>query len=197
MSYHEPGSLEVFLTVAIGNISGSTYNEYVDRLGLKGDERILNFGSGAGKPAIYLARRLLRRGGHVTCLDISRVWIETAQKRLKRHPNVDFCLGDITTLNLPGKCLDALFLHFVLHDIEASERPRIVSELERTLVDRGQVFIREPLRFISQQEIRQLLRRNCLAEVRSTITQVPTQGIAYEGVWQKGRDANSKDYGAP
>ncbi len=34
MNYKEPNSLEVFLTIVIGNLLGSVYKGYVNRLGL-------------------------------------------------------------------------------------------------------------------------------------------------------------------
>ncbi len=82
MNYKEPGSLDVFLTILIGNLLGSVYKGYVNRLGLQGDERVLDFGSGAGTPARYIAQKLLGRNGRLTCVDISHVWMKMAQKRL-------------------------------------------------------------------------------------------------------------------
>lgn len=190
MSY-EPSSFEVFITVAVGNLFGGTYKEYCDRLGLRGDERVLDFGSGAGTPARYLAQTLARGGGHLTCVDISHGWIQVAQKRLKKYPNVEFHVGDIGDLHLPSASFDAVFLHFVLHDIQADERPRIVRELVRALAYDGKVLVREPLRFISRDAVCQLMQPFGLVETAARHAQVPTQGEVYEGVWQRGARAVS------
>ncbi len=50
MSY-EPSSLGVLITIAVGSIFGSTYRDYIERLGLRGDERVMDFGSGAMEAA--------------------------------------------------------------------------------------------------------------------------------------------------
>ena len=185
MSFHEPSSLEVFITVAMGRLIGFFYKDYVDRLGLEGNERVLDFGSGSGNPARYLAPKLLRGGGRLTCVDISRVWMRVAQKRLKKYPNVEFKPGEISTLDIPDASHDVVFIHFVLHDIDAHERPDIVKHLARILVDGGKVFVREPLRFITQDEVRQLMQQNGLAETSSRLTEIWTQGTVYEGVFRK------------
>ena len=58
VTYHEPSSLEVFITIAVGNLFGSVYKTAVESLELQGNERVLDFGSGAGTPARFLARKL-------------------------------------------------------------------------------------------------------------------------------------------
>jgi ubiquinone/menaquinone biosynthesis C-methylase UbiE len=181
MSY-EPGSFEVFLTVTLGTLFGGMYKEYVDRLGLKGNERVLDFGSGSGNPARFIAP-LLTDGGRLTCVDVSRTWVDVAQRRLGKYPNVEFKLGDIAALDLPDAGYDVVFVHFVLHDIAAAERPRIVQHLALKLKRDGRLFIREPLRFIAPEEIRLLMRQSGLAEVGASIMNVRTQGNVYEGVF--------------
>jgi SAM-dependent methyltransferase len=181
MSY-EPSFFEVFFTVTVGNLFGGLYKEYVDRLGLKGGEHVLDFGSGSGNPARFIAP-LLKDGGRLTCVDVSKTWMDVARKRLRRYSNVEFKLGDIAALDLPGVGYDVVFVHFVLHDIDAAERPRIVQHLALKLKRDGRLFLREPLRFISQDEIRLLMRQSGLEEVGSSMTNIKTQGNVYEGVY--------------
>ena len=50
----------------------------------------------------------------------------------------------------------------------------------------GRLFVREPLRFIAQEEIRQLLRQSGLEEAGSSITNIKTHGRVYEGVFLAG-----------
>ena len=181
MSY-EPSSFEVFLTVTLGNLFGGVYKDYVDRLGLKGNERVLDFGSGSGNPARFIAP-LLKDGGRLTCVDVSRVWMDVARKRLRRYSNVEFKLGDIAALDLPDAGYDIVFVHLVLHDIAAADRPRIVQHLARKLERNGRLFVREPLRIIAPDEIRHVMRQSGLEEIASSITNVKTQGNMYEGVF--------------
>jgi ubiquinone/menaquinone biosynthesis C-methylase UbiE len=65
------------------------------------------------------------------CVDISKVWIETAQKRLEKHPHGTFHLGGISELDIPNASHDVIFVHFVMHDIAAGQRPHVVNHLQR------------------------------------------------------------------
>ena len=185
MSVYEPGKLEVLLTLLAGRLAGSMYKDYVDRLDLKGNERILDFGSGSGNPARYLAARLLPGGGRLTCLDISETWQSVAQRRLQAYPNVDFQVGDICALAIPDASFDVVFIHFVLHGIEAGQRTAVAGELARVLARGGKVYVREPVRRLSQDEVRRLLRQHGLREVSTHLTRIRSQGTVYEGVFRK------------
>ena len=182
LSVHEPGRLEVFVNLLAGKLSGRTYAEYVDRLPLAGNERMLDFGSGAGTPAVYLARKL-ETGGKLTCLDISPTWIEVCRRRLSKHPSVQFLTGDIRRMNLPAASFDAVFVHFVLHDIPTGQRASTVAALARVLVGGGRLYLREPLRLISTEEIHELCSGAGLRRINAQTTEVPTQGTAFEGVY--------------
>ena len=186
MNHHEPGKLEIWITVLAGNLLGrSTYERYVDGLDLCGDERVLDFGSGAGTPAWLLARPLHPNGGRVTCVDISEGWLRTARKRLARFPNVEFKLGEISKVGIPDASHDAILSHFVIHDIPAGERPNVVRHLVQKLVAGGKFFVREPLNVISEDEIRHTMRQNGLVEVGSSVSQVPLMGPTFEATFCK------------
>lgn len=185
-NHHEPSRLEIWITVIAGKLfGGSVYEPYVDSLDLQGNERVLDFGLGAGIPARLLAHELLKGGGQLTCVDISDAWLNTARKRLARFPNVDFKLGDISTLDIPDAAYDVVFAHFVIHDIPTSQRPHVVNHLARKLADGGELFIREPLNVITQDEIRRLMQQNGLAHLRASVDKVPLMGPTYEGILVK------------
>lgn len=186
MAIHEPNSLEVLVTRAAGALVHSVYEDYVNSLELRGDERVLDFGSGAGAPARYLADRLLPGGGQLTCLDISHVWLDVCRQHLHDTPNVTFVLGDITTLDLPPASFDAVFIHFVLHDIPAGERLPIVAALARVLTPDGRVFIREPKRFIAPGEVKALWEAEGLTETSRHDEHIASQGEVYAGVYARG-----------
>jgi hypothetical protein len=48
MGAHEPSILEIWITLLVGHLLGGRfYRPYVEGLGLRGDERVLDLGSGA------------------------------------------------------------------------------------------------------------------------------------------------------
>ncbi len=87
---------------------------------------------------------LARRRGHLTCVDISRVWMDTARKRLKKYPNVDFKLGDVSDLDIEDGAYDVVVIHFVLHHVDKNVRAENVSSLPHKLKEGGRLFISEP-----------------------------------------------------
>ena len=68
--------------------------EVVDRLVLRGDERVLDAGCGSGRVTEYLLERLPR--GRVIALDVSTTMLEEAGRRLATASGrVDFVLADL------------------------------------------------------------------------------------------------------
>jgi ubiquinone/menaquinone biosynthesis C-methylase UbiE len=115
----------------------------VASLGLHGTERVLDFGSGAGSEAIYLARAL-DRGGRLTCLDVSPAWLAEARDRLRRQANVDFLLGGATEVALPTEGFDLVFAHYVIHDVDRAALPATLAALARSLRAGGRFVVVEP-----------------------------------------------------
>ncbi|NTU86069.1 MAG: class I SAM-dependent methyltransferase [Chloroflexales bacterium] len=184
MSIDEPSTTEIGITIVAGTLFAAVYRDYVDRLELRGDERILDYGSGAGTPARFLARRL-QRGGQLTCVDISARWQGVARRRLRHAGNVAFKLGPIEALELPDQAFDGILVHFVLHDIPTAAQPAIVGQMGRVLASAGRIFIREPLRFIARDEIDRLMSQIGLVARTAAVTTIPTQGAVYEAVYSQ------------
>ena len=82
------------------------YRRYVDSFDLTGNEVVLDYGSVSGRISRHIAERLLSGKGHLTCIDVSNVWIETIQKRLKKYPNVDYKPSDIAALDIADNAYD-------------------------------------------------------------------------------------------
>ncbi len=144
----------------------------MEGLGLRGDERVLEYGSGPGAASRYVAKRLVSGGGHLTCVDISSVWMSYLKKRMWGYQNVDFKLGDIVTLDVQNDSYNVVTIHFVLHEIEHSVRQERVKVLARTLKSGGAMFVREPVserHGMPPEEIRTLVSSTGLREVRSAI----------------------------
>jgi SAM-dependent methyltransferase len=181
---NEPSRLEIYLTVAAGAVFSSIFKDYVDRLDLTGSERVIELGPSAGNNSRHLARRLSKSGGRLTCVDISRRWTEVARRRLRNYPNVMVRCGDIADLDIPSHSHEAALVSFVLHDIPIGDRMRVMQHLALTLKPEGKIFIREPLRFITQQEIRKLMDACGLEEVWSGEMSIKTQGRVFEGAYR-------------
>ncbi len=191
-SSFEPSRFQVWESLFVsGTMLKPAYRRFVERMGLSGNERVLDFGSGSGAEAIHIAGRL-SKGGHLTCLDISRTWLETARKRLKDYTNVSFLLGDITALNIPAGSFDTVAVHLVLHDIPAEARPAVVKELARVMKKGARLHIREPLgdshlgEGMTAAEVRSLLAGAGLRETSSRFEKLVLWFWAtYEGVYEK------------
>jgi ubiquinone/menaquinone biosynthesis C-methylase UbiE len=146
------------------------YDSYYRSFGLKGDERVLEFGCGGGAGSRRLAG-LLNSDGHLTCIDISNYWISRAVKRLKRFSNVDCHAGDIRKLDLKDSWFDIITIFHVIHDIAPAERQDIVKVLSRKLKTGGMVYIREPVKISHGMPV---------DEIRALLSAVSLQEIQYE-----------------
>lgn len=143
-STYEPPALEIRITLALGlTVLSPYYHAFARSLKLRGDERVLDFGSGSGICSRHIAA-CLKDGGHLACVDISRGWMEVLRKTLRSYNHVSYHQGRITELNLPESSFDVAVLHFVLHEIPGAERQEVVSALARLLKPGGRLIMREP-----------------------------------------------------
>lgn len=143
-STYEPPPLEIGLTLGLGTtVLSPYYRRYARDLALRGDERVLDFGSGSGILARHVAAQL-RNGGHIDCVDVSHGWQTVIRRTLRRFDNVGYRLGHITQIDLPDATYDLALCHFVLHEIPPAERPLVVAALARKLKPGGCLILREP-----------------------------------------------------
>ena len=171
MSIVDPGRAEIALFVAYGRIfARRSYRRFVDSLRLRGDETVMEFGSGPGVMAKLIADRLAPRGGTLACVDISQKWIEVAKKNLRGYSNASFLLGDIRSLPVPDSSFDVIAVHLVLHDVNPQMRPGAVAALARVLRQDGRIVIEDPARTshsMPVSEIRRLFAEAGMNEVDS------------------------------
>lgn len=121
------------------------YNPYFQTFGLKGNEKVLDFGCGGGAGSKYLVN-LLNEEGHMTCIDLSSYWIERARKRLKRFSNIECKSGDIRKMDIPDSCFDVITVIHVIHDITPEDRQDTLNTLSKKLKTGGLFFVREPVK---------------------------------------------------
>lgn len=167
MDFQRIGPFERILEAIFWNFLRSPYNRSFARgLDLKGNERVLEFGSGSGAVSRHLAR-LLGRKGRLVCVDTSSGLMAIARKRLKNWSNVEFHDADLPTLHLSKGSFDVVVVHFALHDVPTPLRASLVREMARLLKAGGRLILREPTRpghGMSPQEARDLARSAGLIE---------------------------------
>ena len=144
-SSYEPSPFEIRITLALGlTLLSPYYHRFVSDLHLRGDERVLDFGSGSGICSRHIAARLKRGGGQLACVDISHGWMKVIRKTLQRYNNVNYHPGHITEVDMPDSYFDMVVVHFVLHDIPENERLCVLHGLARRLKPEGRLIVREP-----------------------------------------------------
>ena len=185
----EPGRVEVLAAPVFTNfLLGPLYSRYVDQMGLCGDERVLDYGSGSGAAARHLAKRLRAGGGHLTCVDISARWQKMLRRVLRAYPDVEFRLGDVRTMDLPEATFDVVLVHWMLHDVAPWDRPSIVAELARLLRPGGRLFSREPTgtkHGMPAAQAREVYAAAGLSESLATEGKAPILGEHYSAVWTR------------
>jgi ubiquinone/menaquinone biosynthesis C-methylase UbiE len=179
----EPNAIEIGVTLGFGlTVLSPYYQSFVESIGLTGHEKVLDFGSGSGLCARYIARRLQRRGGHLDCVDVSQRWMEALQKNLRRSDNVSFHLGELDNLALVEQSYDVIISHFSLHEISRERLPGTLYAFSRLLNNRGRVIFREPLDAMIEGEQIKLMAKSSGLRVTSINESKLLIGQVIEGV---------------
>jgi len=158
------------------------YKSYIESFDLKGDEHILDFGCGGGVESRYIMKQL-QGNGQLTCVDVSKYFMERARKRLNKNPNVTLMRGDIRELGIPERSFDVIFAIHVIHDIAPEERQDTVNALSRKLKPGGVFYIWEPIKVshgMPTAEIRELFSNAGFQEMSFKTTK-----SAYKGKFLK------------
>jgi len=181
--FEHPSALFVLEDRLKGLIGGPLlYNPYFKTFGLKGNEKVLDFGCGGGAGSRCLAS-LLNEDGRLMCVDASSYWIAKARRRLDKYPNVECKSGDIRKLDISDSSFDVISTIHVIHDIAPAERQDIAKVLSQKLKAGGLLFIREPIKKshgMPVEEIRALLSGVGLKESKHKETK-----SEYMGKYQK------------
>ena len=164
------------------------YRKFVESFDLKGDEMVLDFGCGPGAASKFIAQILEKEGGKLICLDLSKTWIERAKKHLSRFSNVEYYAEDIRKWEEKNDYFDAVAIHFMLHDIDKSEKQEVVRALAKKMKKDAELFIREPTKEshgMHPQEIKELMLRNGLKKIESKTTKSLMMGAMSTGIFTK------------
>lgn len=185
----EPGRAEALAARYVNNhVLSRVYRRYVEDMGLRGDERVLDYGSGAGAAARHLAPVLAAGGGRLTCMDASARWQKTLRAVLRAYPEAELRCGDIRMMKLAEASFDVVLVHWMLHDVAPWDRPSILAELARVLRPGGRLFAREPTsprHGMPAAEARRLLAAAGLEEAEAEEGKKMILGPYYRAVWLK------------
>lgn len=176
----EPSKTEILLTkFFIHTPFKEVYHSFARFITLRGDEKGLDFGSGYGTVAKYIAPRLTK--GNLTCVDISKIWQQECQSYLRNFKNIYYFNDHIYRLGSLEK-FDFIYVHFVLHDLSHSELERVISCLIEMLKPGGMLYIREP---INNKKVFELLKQHNLQIIKSNQAFIPLMGKSYEIQYKK------------
>ena len=164
----------------------SNYKNYVSRMNLQGNERVLEIGCGGGNLSRFLAESLPL--GELVCIDISEYWIKKAENRLGKFKNIRLQTLDILNFNKKDY-FNIAVLHYVLHDIPKEKRIDTIKILSESLRGKCRIYIREPIREdhgITSEEIKKLMEQENFLELISKKGYFfPLRGEVYEGVFER------------
>jgi ubiquinone/menaquinone biosynthesis C-methylase UbiE len=184
----DPNRFEVALTrLMLHGVMSGAYRSWVEDLGLRGDEQVLDFGSGSGAAARHLVPVLEAGGGHLTCMDISPGWQAALRRSLAGH-DVGFVLGDIRQAGLPAESYDVVVMHWMFHDVPTADRRPVLEGLVRLLRPGGRLATREPTgsrEGLPAAQLRGLLGAAGLREVRGWESSSLLLSSYYSGIWEK------------
>jgi ubiquinone/menaquinone biosynthesis C-methylase UbiE len=187
MAYEEPGPAQrVVDGFATRVLLTRHYRAFVAAMGLRGGERFLEVGPGAGAATKYLLAALPR--GRVVCVDTSANWLEYVRKRHGDAPNLELLHGTLPAASLEASSFDAALVHWMLHDVEAADRAAFVGEVARLLRPGGRLFLREPSHgrhSMPPREVRDLTAAAGLVETRSEEGKTTFAGAWFAAVYEK------------
>ena len=108
----------------------------VDKMAIQEGESVLDLGSGTGRNDCLIARKTGSTGS-ILGLDISQQMLTSSRKRCEQYPNVTFSEQRIEMpLGLEEE-FDKVFISFVLHGFEDTEKLGVVSNAYRALKPGG------------------------------------------------------------
>lgn len=188
MSFEGPQPMEIVLDTVLSNgLANGVYSHFVNGMGLRGDEAVLDVGCGSGAGTRHIAERLAIAGGRLTCVDSSAAWMDVARKRLGRYRLVEFLVQDAALVELPPATFDVAVLHLVLRDIPAARRPMVMRRVAEALKPGGRVFLRERIgvgcRGVTHEALLRDMESSGFRELRSATESVLFVGQCYMGVF--------------
>lgn len=121
-------------------VLGNLRPRFLEVLNLRGDEVVLDAGSGSGFFSLAIAERLPR--GRVVCADLSEEMLGRLRCRFERRglgTRLQLWIGDITSLGFPDEFADLAVSNGVWHELP--DPSRAARELLRVLRSGGRAVV--------------------------------------------------------
>ena len=121
---------------ARNNLAG-VYAKILELAGLRGDEKVLDVGCGAGHLDLMLAELLAE--GAVCAIDIAPKMIEVATRKAKeRRYGIDYRVGSSISLPYQDEAFDVAFTCLIYHHLTYKSKEETLREIYRVLRPGGE-----------------------------------------------------------
>lgn len=112
----------------------------IDKMDIQPEQSILDLGSGTGRNDSFIAQKIGPEGS-ILGLDISKEMLNLSQMRCQSYPNVEFREQRIELPLSYQDEFDRVFISFVLHGFEDSQKIKIISNARQALKPGGVFYI--------------------------------------------------------
>ena len=112
----------------------------IDKMDIQPGQSVLDLGSGTGRNDCLIAQKIDSRG-KMLGLDISKEMLNLSRKRCQPYPNVEFKQQRIETPLTYQEEFDKVFISFVLHGFENTQKLEIISNAYQALKPGGIFYI--------------------------------------------------------
>lgn len=131
-----------FYSLYGGFITRKPYEKLLKEMNLNGSEQVLEFGSGVGSLGKKIASSLTNEG-QLVCIDVSDKFLAKTKKKLRKHENVTFILGEISEVDMAIYSFDFIVATWVLHHVKKSMLEPSIRKFKETLKPNGKIFVIE------------------------------------------------------
>lgn len=188
MDVYEPTKSEIYYSKIMGKIIRPIYyKKFVKNMNLSGKEKVLVYGSGTGCESIYICANMKAKG-LLTCVDVSKTWMDMLKENLGKKHNIEYKLGHIWDIDIKENFYDLIIIHFVLHDIEKDIRIRCIKTLKDKLKKKGKILIREPIsetHGMPMKEVLDIMTEAHLKKIKLVEDKYIFLGKILDGIFEK------------
>jgi len=131
---------DFFMNVILLGYYPHLIKKVVDKMDIQPELSILDLGSGTGRNDCLMARKI-GPGGHIIGLDISKEMLSLSRKRCQSYPNIEFREQRIEMPLAYQEEFDRIFISFVLHGFENTQKIGITSNAYNALKPGGVLCI--------------------------------------------------------